>query len=133
MSDAVASTAVPRKIVGIGPKRSVSRPDTGDRAYIPSVWPDSTMPTSVREWPCSVMWSGVIVMIRTITNWPTTSAMIAALTPGRRRIATMLSLVVTPEAASAASVSASASWYGSGRRKVNDRIAARPTNTTGTR
>jgi hypothetical protein len=59
--------------------------------------------------------------------------MLAALTPGLRRIATMLSLVVTPGAAAAASVSASASWYGSGRRNVNDRIAARPTNTTGTR
>ena len=32
------------------------------------------------------MWSGVIVMIRTITNWPMTSAMIASATVGRRMI-----------------------------------------------
>ena len=86
ISEAVASTTVPAKIVGTAPKRSVSRPETGDSANIPSVCADRTMPTAVRSWPCSVMWSGVIVMIRTITSWPTTSAMIAAATAGRRRI-----------------------------------------------
>ena len=70
---------------------------------MPSVWAGQhDAHLWVSEWRRSALSSGVIVMIRTITNWPTTSAMIAALTPGRRRIATMLSLVVTPEAASAA-------------------------------
>ena len=78
------------------------------------------------------MWSGVIVMIRTITVWLTTSAMIAANTPGRRMIDHTRSVVVSPGTASA-TASSSASSYGSGRRKMNDRIAARPTNTTGTR
>ena len=32
------------------------------------------------------MWSGVIVMIKTITNWPTMSAVIAARTPGRASV-----------------------------------------------
>src|SRR3989304_4516799 len=32
------------------------------------------------------MWSGVMVMIRVITNWPATSATMAAVTPGRRSI-----------------------------------------------
>ena len=44
-----------------------------------------TSPMAAREWPCSVMWSGVIVMIRTITTWPVTSATIATGTCGRRQ------------------------------------------------
>ena len=68
------------------PKRSVSRPEMGDSANIPSVWALMTIPTADRSWPWSVMWSGVIVMIRTITNWPMTRATIATGTAGRRRI-----------------------------------------------
>ncbi len=79
-------TIVPAKIVGTAPNRSVRRPEIGDSANMPSVWADSTMPTAARSWPCSVMWSGVMVMIRTITNCPITSATIATATPGRRRI-----------------------------------------------
>ena len=82
ISAAMPSVAEPRKIVGTAPNRSVSQPDSGDSANMPSVCADSTIPTSPSEWPCSVMWSGVIVMIRTITVWLTTSAMIAANTRG---------------------------------------------------
>ncbi len=44
-----------------------------------------TMPTAPRPWPCSVMCSGVIVMISTMTTWTVTRARIATGTLGRRR------------------------------------------------
>ena len=68
------------------PKRSVSRPEIGDSANMPKVWPLMTRPTAARPCPCSVMCSGVMVMIRTMTTWPATSATMAAGTCGRRRI-----------------------------------------------
>ena len=111
----------------------MSHPETGENAYIPNVWPESTMPTAARSWPCSVMWSGVIVMISVITSWLTTSATSAATMAGRRRM--VESAASVPAAAEAATSSgvASASSYGSGRRNTNERIPASPTNTTGTR
>ena len=33
------------------PNRSVSRPETGDSAYIPKTWALMTMPTASRPWP----------------------------------------------------------------------------------
>ena len=79
------------------------------------------------------MWSGVIVMIRTITSWPTTSAMIAAATPGRRRISLIGPTLGPGSSPVARREASSASSYGSGRRRAKVRIAARPTNTIGTR
>ena len=124
---------MPAKIVGTGPNRSVSRPEIGDSANIPSVWAESTMPTAVRSWPCSVMCSGVIVMIRTITTCPMTSAMIAAATAGRRTMSRIGATLGPGSSRVASRDASSASWYGSGRRRAKDRIAARPTNTIGTR
>ena len=87
------------------------------------------------------MWSGVIVMIRVITIWPTSSATIAASTVGRwSRNASE-----GPEAAGAELLAPSsgsrriargppsANWYGSGRSRRNERSAAAPTNKAGTR
>ena len=59
------------------PNRSVRRPETGDSAYIPKTWALITMPIAARPWPWWAMWSGVIVMIRTMTTCPAMSAMIA--------------------------------------------------------
>ena len=61
---------MPARIVRGLPKRSVSRPETGDSAYMPNVCADSTNPTAAMSWPCSVMCSGVMVMISVITTWP---------------------------------------------------------------
>ena len=113
---ATATMARPARMTGTLPNRSVSRPEIGDSANIPNVWPLITMPTAARSWPWSVMWSGVIVMIRTITTWPVTSATIATGTFGRaqdageghrgRR---------APGRRSRAATTSSASSYGSGR------------------
>ena len=81
-------TISPAVTTGQLPNRSVSRPEIGDRANIPNVWPLMTSPTAARPWPCSVMCSGVMVMIRTMTIWPATRAAMAAGTCGRRRIRT---------------------------------------------
>ncbi len=67
------------------PNRSARRPDTGERANIPRVWAEMTNPTAARSWPCSVMWSGVIVMMSTIVAWRATRATRAIQTLGRRR------------------------------------------------
>ena len=72
-------------MTGTLPNRSVRRPENGDSANIPNVWPLMTSPTASRSWPWAVMWSGVIVMIRTMTTWPVTRATIATGTLGRRR------------------------------------------------
>ena len=56
----------------------------GDSANIPNVCALIDEPDGGQAWPCSVMWSGVIVMIRTITTWTVTSATIATGTFGRR-------------------------------------------------
>src|SRR4029450_1066669 len=89
-----------------------------------------TRPTAWSEWWWSVIWSGVIVMIRTMTNWPTTSATIASATVGRRMMADIGA--ATSESMPDTSVR-SASSYGSGRRNTNDDRLASATSTIGTR
>ncbi len=59
------------------------RPDNGESPNIPNVCPLITSPTAPSVWPCSVMCSGVIVMISTITTCPVTSATMATGTCGR--------------------------------------------------
>ena len=110
------------------PNRSVSRPDSGDSANIPNVWPLITMPTVSTWWPCAVMWTGVIVMIRTITTWLATRPMSATATVGRR---TSSRTGVVPGAVG--SWTASASANGSGRSRTNESTAAAPTKAIGTR
>ena len=114
-------------IVGL-PNRSVSRPDSGARANIPNVWPLITSPTLSTRWPWAVMWTGVIVMIRTITTWLATRPISAAATVGRRSSSRT---GVAPGRGRV--VHASASANGSGRSSANDRTQAVPTNTIGTR
>ena len=77
------------------------------------------------------MCSGVIVMIRTITTWPKTSAVIAARTAGRRR--SSASRGDGPSPPRICSTVVSASSYGSGRSMTKDNTAAAPTNTIGSR
>ena len=122
----------PAKMTGTLPKRSVRRPEIGDSANIPNVWPLMTRPTAPRAWPCSVMWSGVIVMIRTITTWPATSATIATGTCGRRRTDAS-EAAVEPCVGSrwSSGESCRPAAYGSGRSSAKDRIAAAPTKTIG--
>lgn len=50
---------------------------TGDAANIPNVWAPMTSPTIPIPSPALRTCTGVIVMISTITTWPTTSVMIA--------------------------------------------------------
>ena len=78
-------------------------------------------PDRRQPWPCSVMWSGVIVMISVITTWTVTSEAIATGTLGWARI---LSIDVAVRRCRAVAVGVSASVYGSGRSIMNDRIAA---------
>ena len=118
-------------MTGTLPNRSVSRPEIGDSPNIPNVWPLMTRPTAARSWPWSVMCSGVIVMIRTITTWPVTSATIATGTFGRRqharqrdrRGALAVGAVVDARTCRPARTGRAAA-------ATNDRIAAAPTNTT---
>src|SRR5439155_24951746 len=84
-TEAKALRVRPARIIGIIPIRSVSRPEIGDSAYMPRVWPLMTMPTAARSWPWSVICSGVIVITRTITTWTVTRATIATGTFGRAR------------------------------------------------
>ena len=110
-------------MTGTLPNRSVSRPEIGDSANMPNVWPLMTIPTAARPWPCAVMWSGVIVMIRVITTWTVTSETIATGTFGCARTARSETAV---ERSSAPRSVWSASRYGSGRSSANDRSAALP-------
>jgi hypothetical protein len=129
-ADAIASTIRPAMITGRLPKRSVIRPESGASANIPNVWPLITKPIVSTWWPWAAMWTGVIVMIRTITTCPATSARRAIATDGRpssSRIAR-----ASPTVA-AARESASAISEGSGRRNANESSAASPTNAIGTR
>ena len=131
-TDATAVTARPARMTGTLPNRSVRRPEIGDSPNIPNVWPLMTMPTAARSWPCSVMCSGVMVMIRTITTWPVTSATIATGTFGRRR--TPRSdvggrRVPRPGGRGATSRRRARTGPAAGRR--TDRIAAAPTKTIG--
>src|SRR3954449_63955 len=79
------------------------------------------------------MWSGVIVITRTMTTWTVTRATIATGTFGRRRTAASEVGIDRSPVTGRRSESSSARAYGSGRSMANDRIAAAPTNTTGTR
>ena len=81
---AFALKARSARMTGIGPSRSVSRPDSGESANIPNTWPLMTRPTAARSWPCWVMWTAVMVMMRVMTTCPATRAITAARTLGRR-------------------------------------------------
>src|SRR5512144_350799 len=132
-TDAPADTAMPTRITGTAPTRSVRRPEIGDRPYIPRVWPLITIPTAARSWPISVMWSGVIVITRTITTWTVISATIATGTFGRRRTDVSEAAVERSFAGWSWRDVSWASAYGSGRRATIVTSAAAPTKTTGTR
>ena len=87
-------------MTGTLPKRSVRRPDSGESAEHPErVAADDEADRRRASWPCSVMWSGVIVMIRTITTWPVTSATIATGTCGRREHASRSDTAIDASAA----------------------------------
>src|SRR5712691_1113865 len=113
-TDANALRARPARTTGIIPIRSVRRPEIGDNAYIPRVWPLMTMPTAARSWPWSVMWSGVIVITRTITTWTVTRATIATGTFGRARTDASEARVDRSPPARSCRDDESASAYGSG-------------------
>ena len=100
----------------------------GDRAYIPKTWALMTNPTMPRSCPWSVMCSGVMVMMSTITTWPAMSATIAVATAGRRMRVRRSGPGVAVVARS--STRSSASSYGSGRSQRNDSTAAARTKTT---
>ena len=112
------------------PKRSVNRPEIGDRAYIPNVWALMTRPTATRSCPWDVMWSGVMVMTSTITTCTAMSATIATQTLGRCSSARIGSPCPS---ASSCRAEGSASSYGSGRSSTNERIAAAATKTAGSK
>ena len=81
--------------------------------------PLMTMPDRRRApWPCSVMWSGVIVMIRTMTTWPMTSATIATGTCGRAQDRARATPAMDASCVAARSVRGRRrrAAYGSGRR-----------------
>src|SRR4051794_9961002 len=79
------------------------------------------------------MWSGVIVMTRTITTWTVTRATIATGTFGLARTLASVAGVGRFGPVSSWRDDRSASAYGSGRSAMSVRSAAAPTNTTGTR
>ena len=79
-------TNPPARIMRRGPPRSTSQPVIGAIANIPRVWAIMTHPTAPRSPPALRMCTGVIVMTRTITDWPTTRATNESTTVGRRRI-----------------------------------------------
>ena len=72
-------------------------------------------------------------MISTITTMPATRAMIATGTFGRARTLASETAVEPSGLSVSRRDETSASSYGSGRSSVNDRSAAAPTKTTGTR
>ena len=107
-------------------------PRSGDSANIPNVWrADDESRRRPARGRCSVMCSGVIVMIRVMTTWTVTSETIAIGTFGCARI--LPSDVAVPAFPLRSPSDLSASWYGSGRSITSDRTAALPTNTIGRR
>src|SRR6185503_13838187 len=134
MSEAATRTAVPRKIVRSAPKRWVMRPEIGASAYIPATWPLITTPTVPRApglW--AVIWSGVMVMMRTIVACPAISAAIAATTAGWLKIWRADTSGLPSPSDGLWIVDSSAIANGSGRRKNQLTAAARLTNTIGMR
>ena len=79
------------------------------------------------------MCSGVIVMIRTITTITVMSETIATGTFGRASTLLRDTAVDRSVVPALGLDDASASSYGSGRSRANERSAAAPTNRTGTR
>ena len=114
--------------VGQAARRSATAPN------IPKVWPLMTSPTAARPWPWSVMWSGVIVMIRTMTTWPVTSATIATGTFGPARTVAMRDAGRrSRRPRRRGGTSRRRGRRGRVGGSANDRSAAAPTKTIGTR
>lgn len=114
--------------IGIRPTLSTSTPVSGDGRNMAAMCRPITKPTSPRLWPCSRMWTGVMVMIAIMAICVSTMA--AAPTTSSSRDVRRGAASGTPDdgvrAASSATRRLRATCKGSGRRKTNSTRPASP-------